>query len=209
MKTLTAIVAVIALTAPGAAALEVTTARDARNTMIPFEIKLDATDAAMQAAYNDLIAKFNTLQSQHTAFKNSVTNCAKQGKLYNGSACANPTGMVPAGTVAMFKKGCPTGWVRDSAWDGRYPRGASSYGGAGGSTSAKLSTSHLPKHRHSFRGQKARLVRSANGDKHATIGVFTADMGSNGATFHSEYEGGGSSFSIQNPYRNTVFCRKQ
>lgn len=38
---------------------------------------------------------------------------------------------IPSGMIAMFDASCPTGWTRVSALDGRYPRGASTYGGTG------------------------------------------------------------------------------
>lgn len=110
----------------------------------------------------------------------------------------------------MFKSGsCPTGWVRDGWWDNRFPMGASgSIGGTGGASSVKLSVNNLPKHRHDIRGQPARLVRSAVDNKRATIGVLSADMGSQLKIFQTQYEGGGKSFDITNPYRRTLFCRK-
>lgn len=208
----------VAVAIQPASALEVTTAREAGDKVAPFNIKLDATSAAMQAAYNDLMGKHNALQAQHDALQNQVNalttrvtkseSCAKQGKLFNGSQCVDAPG-VPVGTVVMFKKSCPSGWVRDSAWDGRFPRGAGSFGGTGGATSAKLSSGHLPKHRLTIKGRRVRLVKSASSDKHATIGVFDADMGSNAANFCTEYYGSNKAFSLQNPYRNTVFCRKK
>ncbi|PIS17408.1 MAG: hypothetical protein COT59_00860 [Candidatus Nealsonbacteria bacterium CG09_land_8_20_14_0_10_42_14] len=40
---------------------------------------------------------------------------------------------IPSGMIAMFDTSCPSGWTRFAALDDRFPRGASSYGGTGGS----------------------------------------------------------------------------
>jgi hypothetical protein len=32
----------------------------------------------------------------------------------------------------IFKTSCPSGWTRQSAWDNKFLRGASTYGGTGG-----------------------------------------------------------------------------
>jgi hypothetical protein len=42
-------------------------------------------------------------------------------------------GGVPSGMIAMFDAACPSGWTRFSALDSKFPRGASTYGGTGGS----------------------------------------------------------------------------
>ncbi len=42
------------------------------------------------------------------------------------------TGTIPSGMIAMFDTTCPAGWTRFSALDGRFARGASSYGSTGG-----------------------------------------------------------------------------
>jgi len=39
---------------------------------------------------------------------------------------------VPSGMIAIFQGDCPSGWTRVSAFDGKFLRGASSYGGEGG-----------------------------------------------------------------------------
>lgn len=45
---------------------------------------------------------------------------------------AAPAGTLPAGLIALFDVACPSGWTRFIALDGRFPRGASTYGGTGG-----------------------------------------------------------------------------
>jgi hypothetical protein len=54
--------------------------------------------------------------------------------------------LVPSGLIAMFDAACPSGWTRVSAWDSKMIRGASSYGGTGGSDAH---THTGPSHTHS------------------------------------------------------------
>jgi len=49
---------------------------------------------------------------------------------------------IPSGMVAMFTGSCPTGWTRFSALDGKFARGASSYGATGGSETHSHSTNY-------------------------------------------------------------------
>jgi hypothetical protein len=64
---------------------------------------------------------------------------------------ATPAGTFPSGGIVMFDTACPAGWTRFSALDGRFPRGASSYGATGGSdTHSHGPGSYLgPSHVHS------------------------------------------------------------
>ncbi len=49
--------------------------------------------------------------------------------------CESISGGAPSGAIMIFESGCPNGWSRFSALDGRYPRGSPSYGSTGGSSS--------------------------------------------------------------------------
>jgi hypothetical protein len=49
---------------------------------------------------------------------------------------------IPSGMIAMFTGSCPTGWTRFSALDGKFARGASSYGATGGSETHSHSTNY-------------------------------------------------------------------
>ena len=60
---------------------------------------------------------------------------------------APPSHGVDSGMIAIFVAACPTGWTRVSAWDGKYLRGAASYGGAGGAATHDHTVSD---HIHSF-----------------------------------------------------------
>jgi len=47
--------------------------------------------------------------------------------------CSKADLVIPSGMISMFTTSAPSGWTRFTALDGRFPRGASSYGGTGGS----------------------------------------------------------------------------
>jgi len=49
---------------------------------------------------------------------------------------------IPSGMIAMFTGSCPTGWTRFGALDGKFARGASSYGATGGSETHSHSTNY-------------------------------------------------------------------
>jgi len=55
-----------------------------------------------------------------------------------GSQDIAPSAAFPAGFVGMFNGPCPAGWARLTQLDGKFPRGAATYGatGGGGSTAA-------------------------------------------------------------------------
>lgn len=42
---------------------------------------------------------------------------------------------LPSGFIAMFDTTCPSGWTRETAFDGKFIRGAASYGATGGTAS--------------------------------------------------------------------------
>jgi hypothetical protein len=65
-------------------------------------------------------------------------------------------GSLPSGLIAMFASNCPPGWTRVSGMDGRFPRGATSFGATGGSAThshdVSGSTGQAGAHLHSFSG---------------------------------------------------------
>jgi len=64
-------------------------------------------------------------------------------------------GGIPSGMIAIFDTSCPSGWTRFSALDGRYPRGAASYGSTGGSGSHSHSGTTASAGSHSHSGTTA------------------------------------------------------
>lgn len=63
---------------------------------------------------------------------------------------------IPSGLIAMFNTSCPTGWSRVAGLDGRFPRGATSWGATGGASSHTHgvggNTNGGGGHSHSFAG---------------------------------------------------------
>ena len=59
---------------------------------------------------------------------------------------------IPSGLIAMFDASCPSGWTRFAALDGRFPQGASAYGGTGGAASHSHTVSAAPNHSHMVTG---------------------------------------------------------
>jgi hypothetical protein len=77
---------------------------------------------------------------------NIATGLINPARLANGAANSGvflrgdqtwgaPAGTLPAGMIALFDVSCPAGWTRVVALDGRFPRGSSVYGAAGGGSS--------------------------------------------------------------------------
>ncbi len=56
--------------------------------------------------------------------------------------------LVPMGTIALFTGSCPTNWERFSDLDGRFPRGAETAGGTGGSETHTHTYAEIPAHTH-------------------------------------------------------------
>jgi hypothetical protein len=107
-------------------------------------------------------------------------------------------GCLTSGMVAMFTGPCPPGWTRFSEMDGRFPRGASTYGATGGSTTH--SHGAAGDHSHGMSGPSADDDFEDNGDSGA------ADYHS-----HTIYPAGSHSHpgaSHLPPYRDIVFCKK-
>lgn len=79
-------------------------------------------------------------------------NFAFLGTTHNHSGDAGDGSSVmeiPSGAIAIFRSSCPSGWTRVSAWDNRFIRGASSYGGTGGASTHTHAISSLANHTHS------------------------------------------------------------
>lgn len=95
---------------------------------------------------------------------------------------------IPSGMIAMFAVACPSGWTRFTALDGSFPRGAATYGGAGGST-----TIDPPNTTSTGSGQ--------------CINCFTAGTNRSGAQAHT-HDVDIAAFAWIPPYLDVVFCQK-
>ncbi|OGZ29735.1 MAG: hypothetical protein A2931_00330 [Candidatus Niyogibacteria bacterium RIFCSPLOWO2_01_FULL_45_48] len=121
-------------------------------------------------------------------------------------------GDIPSGMIAMFSSGCPSGWSRFSALDGRYPRGSSSYGGTGGAETHSHSgtTASAGSHRHfipyfSWGGNNNVIVGSAASSHNDYVDrteKYTDYAGDHSHSFNT------NSASNIDPYLNMVFCQK-
>ena len=102
-------------------------------------------------------------------------------------------GGVPLGTIILWSgSSCPSGWSRFTALDGRFPRGAATYGATGGSST----------HSHTYSGTTSRAH-------------FTDEAYARSAQcctypqFHDhDYSGTTSSSDHLPPYLDIIFCQK-
>ncbi len=72
-------------------------------------------------------------------------NMAYLGNTHNhdgGSGDGDPYALLPQGIILMADAACPTGWTRVAAFDGKFVRGAASYGGSGGAATHSHSHDH-------------------------------------------------------------------
>jgi hypothetical protein len=115
-------------------------------------------------------------------------------------------GCVPSGMVAMFAGSCPAGWTRFTEMDGRFPRGASTYGATGGSETHTHSgsTSGAGNHTHGISGPSER--RSATGwNEHFASAWHNHEIYPAGLHAHSLLINAANHLP---PYRDIVFCKK-
>jgi len=107
---------------------------------------------------------------------------------------------LPTGFIGMFTGSCPDGWTRETEFDDKLIRGASSYGGSGGVTA----------HTHTY------SIPSTVSSQYGTLTNYRwVDGGSDGGHWIKEhthsYPGVNittSSGTNQPPYTKIVFCRK-
>jgi hypothetical protein len=103
------------------------------------------------------------------------------------------TGGVPSGAIILWTgSSCPSAWSRFTALDGRFPRGASTYGGTGGAET----------HAHSYSGTSGGSNSSARGTAPTLSGDYTPP-----GHAHT-YSGNTDSASNLPPYLNIIFCQK-
>ena len=119
---------------------------------------------------------------------------------------------IPTGgkAIVMFNVSCPTGWTRVTAFDSKFIRGASSYGGTGGSNthshSGTSSHSHtgVGNHDHSTSGiQASGALQSGSG-----YGAYGTTTGSGGAHAHPAAGSGISTSNNVPEYVDVLFCSK-
>ena len=148
-----------------------------------------------------------------------------------GSGVALPTGDK---MVVVFNVSCPAGWARVSAWDDTFLRGASSYGGTGGSSgththsysgviahshgAGTLATASAGTHTHSYNqlsgagagevggGTNSVLINTQNNDT-GSGGSHTHSIGGN-TTSTGDASATSGTATMLPPYVEVVFCSR-
>jgi hypothetical protein len=134
--------------------------------------------------------------------------------------------LVPPGAIMMFAGGCPGGWTRFTALDGRFPQGSDTYGNTGGSPTHSHTVNS---HTHSVSGTTSNAsltgsITTYNGNFQVTDGQCEIGLGSQASLFpptsssqHNHNmsltsgppsDRGTDSQSNIPPYLNVVWCRK-
>ncbi len=108
---------------------------------------------------------------------------------------------LPTGFIGMFSGSCPSGWTRDSAFDNRFLRGASSYGGTGGAA-AHTHTYSIPT---VVSSTFTDLMNYRWLNDSGTAGNFKRE---HNHTYSVASAVTTTSTDNQPPYRKIVFCRK-
>jgi hypothetical protein len=98
----------------------------------------------------------------------------------------------PVGGIALFVGSPPSGWTRFAELDGRFPRGASTYGATGGAT----------EHSHSFDGTTGGHIRDGSS------GEFGLDAMGGALQHHHSFSGITAAASNLPPYLDIVFAQK-
>jgi len=120
--------------------------------------------------------------------------------------------------LGMFMGGCPSGWSRQSQFDGRTVYGSTSYGATGGTSGANASshthsagsydTDGVGDHSHSEEGTGI-VADSQSGTGAARIYEDSTSTGGGGAHSHNvtgTSGSGGDGGTNWPPYRAVVFC---
>src|SRR3990170_157745 len=136
--------------------------------------------------------------------------------------------------VVVFNVSCPAGWTRVSAWDDKFLRGASSYGGTGGSSgththsysgviahshgAGTLATASAGTHTHSYNqlsgagagevggGTNSVLINTQNNDT-GSGGSHTHSIGGN-TTSTGDASATSGTATMLPPYVEVVFCSR-
>ena len=97
----------------------------------------DGADFHQQEAKNLVIHQGTSFPANPTEGQEFYRTDENRVYIYNGAEWKPASGdlTIPSGAICMFKSSCPDGWTRVSELDGKFPRGAASYGGSGGAAS--------------------------------------------------------------------------
>lgn len=105
---------------------------------------------------------------------------------------------LPSGFIAMFEGSCPTGWTRETEFDGKFPKGAASYGATGGADT----------HTHNFVIPSQYCSTVSGTTQIAITGTYELPPLSHKHYFPGSWTYASDSVSSLPPYVGVVFCRK-
>ena len=139
-----------------------------------------------------------------------------------GTGHGGTVAFLPAGAIMLRDAACPAGWTRVSALDGKFVRGASSYGGTGGAATHTHTVSALANHTHAVlshthtMGTTGASVGTAIGDHHGVVvqPIFPHTHEPTGASAaNTDTSGAGSvgtsdAASSLPAYITVIFCKK-
>jgi len=111
------------------------TERRATNVVKMVEYASSASSATWSAPAHLDTGDFISAATWNTYVVNNLlwlgTSHNHDGDAGDGASITTP---VPSGAIGIFDTSCPGGWTQVAAWDGRYLKGAASYGGTGGTS---------------------------------------------------------------------------
>lgn len=211
---LTALAATLPLSSSNA--LEAS-ARNVRDVAAPFDIKVEAYRAAIEASLNEYIDR-NTACADRFAFYSPNNPAA------DAAGCITPNSSIPAGIIASFNGPvCPDGWAELTAARNRFIIGAGgtySRGNTGGSMTATLAREHLPHtsipiYAYKYVGaDDAAAGNNASSIRFLASGRNTRSSSKNGGLGANVYSrtdflGDGTPLNIAPPYLALLQCYKQ
>lgn len=227
-----------ALAAQPVTALEMTAVDRVRDSNVSLQMRLEAVQAAVQAAFNNFLASNKACATKSMLWNPDAagadpqgcidlasTKCFKAGKDYNPSAggadaggCTAKPIAVPAGSVVAFNgTSCPSGWAALTAAENRVIVGTgASYarGATGGANTFTLARAHLPNA--SLNVYFSKWVYSDDAAGSGKVLMANRNVGSSsangglGITAYARTEalGSGQAFDIRQPYLALLYCYK-
>ncbi len=165
-----------------------------------------STDVAPQTGTNETFCGsptsfYTSDNGAHTGLKADISTNSSVLPPYLDMVYCNKSKLdIKSGLISQFDTTAPSGWSRFTSLDAKFPRGAATYGGTGGSTT----------HTHSFTG--GYTTSASNGSAVQVFDTGACDggvVGGAGST-HTHVSNGGTTGSGDNtpPYLNMVFASK-
>lgn len=227
-----------ALAAQPVTALEMTAVDQVRDSNIGLQMRLEAVQAAVQAAFNNFLASNKACAAKSMLWNPEVadadsdgcidlasTKCFKAGKDFDPSdgdadagGCIPKPVAVPADSVVAFNStSCPSGWAALTAAQNRVIVGTgSSYarGATGGADTRAIARANLPNS--SLNVYFSKWVYSDDAAGSGKVLMANRNVGSSGANgglgisaySRTEALGSGQAFDVRQPYLALLYCYK-